>query len=151
MKLSDSTFIESSYCSGTAALPESLSIRLTAQEETLFQLLLDAASKQGLGTVLRVAGGWVRDKVLGCPSDDIDIALDNQSGMQFATAVNDLLESRGEATHTVAVIQANPEQSKHLETATVKVLGFEIDFVNLRAETYSGKFLLPRCRLSLLQ
>ena len=39
-----------------------------------------------LGTTLRVAGGWVRDKVLGqwAPDGhvDIDIALDNMMGSE---------------------------------------------------------------------
>lgn len=41
-------------------------------------------------------------------------------------------------TRTMAVIQVNPEQSKHLETANIRVMGFDIDCVNLRAETYTG-------------
>lgn len=32
---------------------------------------------------------------------------------------------------------SNPEQSKHLETARMKLLDFELDLVNLRSETYS--------------
>lgn len=46
----------------------------------------------GLKTVLRVAGGWVRDKVfaniiqvLGKQSKDIDIALDDMKGQEFVT------------------------------------------------------------------
>lgn len=42
---------------------------------------------------------------------------------------------------TIHYLEANPEQSKHLETATVKILGLQIDCVNLRAETYAGIFL----------
>ena len=34
-------------------------------------------------------------------------------------------------------IEANPEKSKHLETVTTKILGLDIDLVNLRKETYS--------------
>jgi len=37
---------------------------------------------------MRVAGGWVRDKLLGIESDDIDIALDNMSGPEFAEIIN---------------------------------------------------------------
>jgi len=33
---------------------------------------------------LRVAGGWTRDKCLGKESDDIDIALDDIYGEDFA-------------------------------------------------------------------
>ena len=38
-------------------------------------------------TTLRVAGGWVRDKLLGKHSDDIDIALDNMYGEEFAAMI----------------------------------------------------------------
>lgn len=44
---------------------------------------------------------------------------------------------RGAEIGSVGVIKSNPDQSKHLETATVRVLGFEVDFVNLRAEEYT--------------
>ena len=36
----------------------------------------------------------------------------------------------------VTVIKANPDQSKHLETATCCIGGLELDFVNLRTEHY---------------
>lgn len=88
-------------------------------------------------TVIRVAGGWVRDKLLGYDSNDIDIALNNQSGIEFATSINKYLEYIGHETRTIAVIQANPEQSKHLETANIRILGYEIDCVNLRVESYT--------------
>ena len=32
---------------------------------------------------------------------------------------------------------SNPEQSKHLETARMKLDGLELDLVNLRCETYT--------------
>lgn len=40
-------------------------IHLTPHEQQLFELLRGAAAAAGKGTVLRVAGGWVRDKLLG--------------------------------------------------------------------------------------
>ena len=39
----------------------------------------------------------------------------------------------------VAVIMSNPDQSKHLETARMKVAGLEIDLVNLRSESYADQ------------
>ena len=42
-----------------------------------------------LNTTLRVAGGWVRDKLLGKDSDDIDIALDDMTGEEFAKLINE--------------------------------------------------------------
>jgi len=44
-------------------------------------------------------------------------------GREFAEKVNQYLQSRGEETHGVGVIQSNPDQSKHLETATMRVHG----------------------------
>lgn len=38
---------------------------------------------------------------------------------------------------SVGRVAANPEQSKHLETGTTKIMGLECDFVGLRSETYT--------------
>ncbi len=54
--------------SATAAAPTAPTappLVLTPHEEQLFELLRGAAAAAGKGTVLRVAGGWVRDKLLG--------------------------------------------------------------------------------------
>ena len=136
---------------------ERLSERVSERERQLFSILLQSTLYQGSSSngcsssnnstsspsVLRVAGGWVRDKMLGKESHDIDIAIDNQSGVQFATNLNAYLASIGEEVRTLAVIQANPDQSKHLETANVRVLGFEIDCVNLRSESYTEDNRIP--------
>ena len=34
-------------------------------------------------------------------------------------------------------IAANPEKSKHLETVTTRMFGFDVDLVNLRKEVYA--------------
>ena len=55
-------------------------------------------------------------------SPDIDVALDdNVMGAQFAAAVSEYLTSVGEEARGIGVIKSNPEQSKHLETATMRV------------------------------
>ncbi len=41
-------------------------------------------------------------------------------------------------------IKANPEKSKNLETATTKIFGFDVDFVNLRKETYEADSRNPK-------
>lgn len=43
----------------------------------------------------------------------------------------------------VARIERNPEKSKHLETATTHMLGIELDFVNLRSESYCQDSRIP--------
>lgn len=62
-------------------------ITLTDEEQAIFDTLLAAAEFAGSKTVLRAAGGWVRDKLLGKESKDIDIALDNMLGKNFADKV----------------------------------------------------------------
>lgn len=205
-------------------------INLSPEERELFCLLRKAKDDGKLSTTLRVAGGWVRDKLLATPeftrgrydddfdarkearmhrsgvagtpqrltskykkpvssstkldtapsagrqgskvivggkrkkfggkSDparhhnsmlrfqqqapvDIDIALDDMLGREFAENLNEYLSEMGEKTHGVGVVLKNPEKSKHLETATMKVGTFWIDFVNLRAEEYTQDSRIP--------
>jgi len=165
-------------------------ISLTKEEKDLFELLKDVAECYNDKTVLRVAGGWVRDKILAEQTDDfsngfrltskkkeksvdrtakakivkketetqtpsavkrtfsesvlrtsakpvdIDIAINNMLGREFAELVNDYLDERGQDTYKVGIVLTNPEMSKHLETATLSIGNFWIDFVNLRTEIY---------------
>jgi tRNA nucleotidyltransferase/poly(A) polymerase len=122
-------------------------IALTPQEDAVFKVLSDAKEVAGAQTVIRVVGGWVRDKVLGMESDDIDIALDDMTGADFAECVLAHLNAQGIETSKLAVIERNPEQSKHLETATMKVEGVSVDFVGLRAEEYAAGSRIPEVRL----
>ncbi|CAI9754313.1 unnamed protein product [Fraxinus pennsylvanica] len=118
-------------------------IDLTAKEKQIFDRLLEVLRHFNLQTQLRVAGGWVRDKILGKECYDIDIALDNMLGKEFCEKVNEYLLSTGEETHGIGVIQCNPDQSKHLETARMRLLDVWIDFVNLRSEDYSDNSRIP--------
>ena len=167
-------------------------IELTREERELFRLLRQARRETNLDTTLRVAGGWVRDKLLAtpefshsppdesspgrltskymgsnatekipdgckgsrregkvlgingcCKPVDIDIALDDMLGREFADHLNEYFDQVGEDTVSVGVVLKNPEKSKHLETATMKVGTFWIDFVNLRAEQYTQDSRIP--------
>jgi tRNA nucleotidyltransferase/poly(A) polymerase len=104
-------------------------ITLTDQEAAIFGQLRQLRDQADLGgqVVMRAAGGWVRDRILGLPSKDIDITLSNITGSEFAQRV-------GLHGH---VIEANPDKSKHLETTKVFLDGLEMDFVNLRSEHYT--------------
>ncbi|KAK4574883.1 CCA tRNA nucleotidyltransferase, mitochondrial [Recurvomyces mirabilis] len=163
---------------------------LTPVESTLRQLLLDVAKyvdthptpPQSGSTVqlpdelarqpivLRFTGGWVRDKLLGVPSHDIDVAINKTTGYQFGLRLKEYLELPGnpekyglegvatsdkqsqkagttDKSKTVGglhKIEANPEKSKHLETVTTRILGLDIDLVNLRRETYSDDSRNPQ-------
>ena len=71
----------------TLPLPQAPS----AEEQRLFNFLLAVNEKYNLQSTLRVAGGWVRDRMLGTESHDIDIALDgpappdDEGGENFMT------------------------------------------------------------------
>jgi len=144
---------------------KTVKLELTKLESTLRQLLLDVAQyiNPESPSELRFTGGWVRDKLLGMGSHDIDVAINDMTGYQFGLKMKDYLEVPGNSdkygldgvattdanaksqsaqSKTVVVsglhkIEANPEKSKHLETVTTRIFGLDIDLVNLRKETYT--------------
>mmetsp|Transcript_98066 Transcript_98066/g.134868 ORF Transcript_98066/g.134868 Transcript_98066/m.134868 type:complete len:159 (+) Transcript_98066:183-659(+) len=79
---------------------------------------------------------------MGKESDDIDIALDDMFGEDFAVLLNNKLYAN-EGKQKFGVIKSNSDKSKHLETATIKVEGVFIDLVNLRSECYSEDSRVP--------
>ncbi|EXC29900.1 CCA tRNA nucleotidyltransferase [Morus notabilis] len=130
-----------------ACSPPSVQVREkiepTVTEAAIFERLLKTLDHFGLQNQLRVAGGWVRDKLLGKDCYDIDIALDNMSGSEFVEKVTEYLSENGEKAQGIAVIPSNPDQSKHLETARMRICDVWIDFVNLRCEEYSENSRIP--------
>lgn len=139
-------------------------IKLTPLEESLRLLLVDTAdhikrnrSEDIQSTVdgdltLRFTGGWVRDKLLGDASHDIDVGISTMTGFQFGLVLERYLKIPGvldkyKARHPeedlervmsgLHKIAANPEKSKHLETVATRIFGFDVDLVNLRKETYT--------------
>ena len=120
-------------------------LRLEPSETRLFDLLRATCAARTPATVCRVAGGWVRDRLLNLVSHDIDIALSDMTGRDFAPLLAAELAAAGDkkALSGVAVIAANPAQSKHLETATLRVFGEPIDLVNLRGEDYAEGSRIP--------
>ena len=122
---------------------------LTDDEKLLSQLFLDVSDyiEKIPGKErpqLRFTGGWVRDKLLGVPSKDIDVGISSMTGLQFGKHVQEYLKSpKGVDLYSqyklgsLHKIEANPEKSKHLETVTTKVFGLDVDLVNLRKEEYA--------------
>ena len=106
--------------------------KLNETEKECFSIILNILNKYNLSsTICRVAGGWVRDKLLGKESDDIDIALSDMKGSKLASLINEELYP---GKDKVGIIQQNAQKGKHLETATIKICNIWIDFVNLRSE-----------------
>lgn len=134
-------------------------IKLNPKEQKLRRLLLDVAkSIDATGqaaepVVLRWAGGWVRDKLLGVESHDIDVAINIMTGLTFAQHMCDYCEtSDAIQKHEIGKsdvgnlhnVARNPEKSKHLETTMVKMFGLDLDFVNLRKEVYTEQSRNPQ-------
>lgn len=147
-------------------------LKLTLLENTVKSLLLDVAGyarqkaiSDGANdadvpqTVLRFTGGWVRDKLLGVDSHDIDVAINTMTGYQFGILMKEYLDDpknlerykrylstdrRHDSVVSLHKIEANPEKSKHLETVTTKIFGLDIDLVNLRKEVYSDDSRNPQ-------
>ncbi|EGW30732.1 uncharacterized protein SPAPADRAFT_142212 [Spathaspora passalidarum NRRL Y-27907] len=128
-------------------------ITLTAPERRVRELLVEYCNyyntQNGIGEEdqleLRITGGWVRDKLLGNESHDIDIAVNHLTGEQFAHGLSDYVSKYQPDLdmHTLHTIKKNPDKSKHLETCTTKLYGIDIDFVNLRSEEYSLDSRVP--------
>ena len=130
----------------------SRTVQLNQREQRLRSLLLDVAQfieRDHAGAepiVVRWAGGWVRDKLLGIDSHDVDVAINTMTGVSFAQFISEYCDSAAATKKhllepseigNIHRVARNPEKSKHLETAMVRVLGLDLDFVNLRKETYS--------------
>ena len=95
--------------------------------------------------IVRIVGGWVRDKILGLSNDDIDITVSGISCVDFGKII-----SEQENTKYV-VLEANHEQCKHVDTARVCLFkNFWLDICNLRPDHFSkdGKPLDEATELS---
>ncbi|ESL10540.1 tRNA nucleotidyltransferase [Trypanosoma rangeli SC58] len=115
---------------------------IAAAHKSIFDFLLRVNEERGIRATLRVAGGWVRDVLLGFHSQDIDIAIESSglghvSGELFAREVAAYQQAVGMVARTVSVIRVNPELSKHIETATVCVYDIPIEFCALRHDEYT--------------
>lgn len=126
----------------------SLTILPSKDENELFGMLRKFLIDNKLNTTVRVAGGWVRDKILNTTcSDDIDLAVDDMTGLEFAISLHDWQSKYNNVSCRIGVMKRNPEKSKHLETATMSLLNkFQVDFVKLRSEVFTDYSRIPSVR-----
>lgn len=131
--------------------PLTPAVPLTIWESNVFRFLCrvaaDPSQSCSNSVELRVAGGWVRDKLLSRPTGDIDIAVRHITGVQFAENVHNYAQNHVSSSSeqcyipsatAIARIAANPCMSRHLETAAVRIDGNDLDFVQLRTEDYAS-------------
>jgi len=115
---------------------------INEQEYYFFEALRECAIQNNV--ILRVAGGWVRDKILEIQNDDIDITIDIMTGKNFSELLFVFINQRPDwKCSKPAIIPEDAEKSKNLETSTMKIRNpegkiFEIDLVGLRKEVYDN-------------
>ncbi|MEJ7587498.1 MAG: HD domain-containing protein [Ferruginibacter sp.] len=92
-------------------------------EEVIFKKIADAAD--GLQVACYLIGGFVRDKIIGRPTKDIDIVCMGD-GILLAHAVAEKLDPK-------PIVRF----FKNFGTAQIKFNGIDIEFVGARKESYS--------------
>ena len=112
---------------------------LTDLEQKIFSFFLGHNYKN---SIFRVAGGWVRDKLLSIHNEDIDITIDNITGQEYLS----LLQSQTKDINSAQfkIIKNTNSKSSKLETATINLYGKDIDIVNLRKEIYEENSRIPK-------
>ena len=109
---------------------------LSPFEAKIFHLVNEVRLKRSPSTVVRVVGGWVRDKLMGQPSDDIDFMVDNISGSAFAKLIVEVMGLEKQPH----VIEPTPEKTKNIEATKMHIpidgQEVELDFVQARTEEY---------------
>jgi tRNA nucleotidyltransferase (CCA-adding enzyme) len=132
------------------------SLNLDSRERLLKDCLVDC-SQTVPPLEIRFAGGWVRDKLLGLQSNDIDAALSTLSGKDFGQIFLQFYEKHGAkykeeakrlgigntSLNKIVLVEEDAEKSKHLAVAKMKLFGLEVDLVNLRTEVYASDSRTP--------
>lgn len=99
-----------------------MDITCTKEELKLFQHIGEAAGKKNVACYL--IGGFVRDKLLGRPTKDVDI-VSTGDGIELAQAVATGLPHKPQVNFF-----------KNFGTAQFRYHGFDVEFVGARKESY---------------
>jgi len=106
-----------------------MDIQCTPDELKLFRLIGNAAHKMQVGCYL--IGGFVRDKILGRPTKDVDIVCTGD-GIALAHAVSAMLPHRPQVNFF-----------KTFGTAQFRHHGIDVEFVGARKESYASHSRKP--------
>lgn len=114
----------------------SQSIPLSSVEQQIINIIKEASLWMPLKPTTRIAGGWCRDKLLGRPSKDIDITIDNMKGIDFANLLRQYAVQKFGHNQTIVTeakdTEARPEQIKNLAVAFLRIYGQDVEILNLR-------------------
>ena len=120
-------------------------IQFTPYEQKLLSIIKDVIKEHTPSTEAFLVGGIVRDKLIGIPSNDIDIMLSNISGEDFAKLLTQHMGLKD--PH---IIRSNPEKSKFITTAVASIMinneTQEIDFAQARSEIYPENSRIPELK-----
>ena len=127
-------------------------ISLDDTERQIFAFLREACSYMPKKPVLRIAGGWCRDKLLGKPSDDIDISIDTMDGKEFGGMLYSLSKSPDMMQKFGPNIASTPKDTeendanlKKMAPSFIYIHGQKIDLIPLRGiEIYEQGNRNPR-------
>ncbi len=120
-------------------------MRLSGHEREIFDFLRSVVPAINPQIELRVVGGWVRDKLLGLESDDIDIAVSHIPGFELAQALERYANAAnipnvGKAYDVSLDKSAEPRdienQTSDLMVGGINIFGQKIEFVPMRTEAY---------------
>ncbi|KAI3317646.1 putative poly(A) polymerase [Xylariaceae sp. AK1471] len=133
-------------------------IILLPAEKLLREFLLECAQNFP-GLEIWITGGWVRDRLLGIPSSDLDLSLSKVTGREFGKFLEkfsaepeieykyrlkaDELGIPDSKFTRFHIMERNADMAKKLETAGGKLFGLDVDLVNLRKEVYDGQSRTP--------
>lgn len=126
-------------------------IKVTPEEAAIFNIIKLGRDAYAPGIQLRIAGGWVRDRLLGKISDDIDIAVSGGDGNFIAEAIRkyDLESSQGKHTKIPYSVSLEKTQTGDKKTSTglrvgaIEINGIKVEFVPMRTEVYDEKSRIP--------
>jgi len=133
------------------SLPENIQPELDPVEEQIFGYLRSAAEAApvlGFGSIpnVRVAGGWVRDKLMPglrgmskIHPKDIDIAIDNMSGEEFAQLLLTFDKVNGNKIYHIGASRDPTAQKVEITHGHINVPGggnYDVEFTQLRKESY---------------
>lgn len=124
----------------TCQIQPHIHIQLDSVEQKISDFVKSVCSQTK--SVVRIAGGWVRDKLLGVNSKDIDLVIDNMSGMQFGEACEQIAKTNPEWSRNIGQANRNVKDDPRIQalgTTYIQMYGILVDLVNLRKEDYSLK------------
>ncbi|KAI8525216.1 hypothetical protein RHMOL_Rhmol13G0212500 [Rhododendron molle] len=110
-------------------------IELMDDERLLFDFLRKVTLHFDVHAEIRIAGLWVREKLLDRQCPNIDVALDNMNGKEVCEKVNMFISSRGEEVQEIILIRSKSFRCS--ETATMFLFDMRVNFVKLRSEDYT--------------